>query len=178
MARVPPGHPLSDCLPAVLRMLAKSLSDLQTGKIPPLHLVVSQTLSRPIADYRVPSPSARAATQLQEVGKERRPGQRIKFIYTYGDPGVHAWDLPWPVDPKLIDVGRYTTLMLRAAAAVLQPLGINETDLHHWLYGYGYQTHFHHNPISNTFFLTHLPTDTQNTTAKVNNTLLSITSVF
>jgi DNA polymerase elongation subunit (family B) len=106
-----------------------------------------------MADYRVPSPSARAATQLQEVGKERRPGQRIKFIYTSGDPGVHAWDLPWPVEPKLIDVGRYTTLMLRAAAAVLQPLGVKESDLRGWLLGYGYQTRFHHNRAKNILYL-------------------------
>jgi DNA polymerase-2 len=117
MAAVPKGRPLQSCLPAVLQVLAQNLSDLQEGKIPPTQLIVSQTLSKKTAEYKVLSPAARAVMQLEQAGKERRPGQRIKFIYTYGDPGVHAWDLPQPIDPRMIDLDRYRDLMIRAAAA-------------------------------------------------------------
>ena len=153
MAAVPPRQPLQSCLPAVLQVLSKNLSDLREGKIPPRYLVVSQTLSKPVAAYRVPSPAARAVMQLEQVGKERRPGQRIKFIYTYGESGVHAWDLPQLVDPRAIDVGRYTNLMVRAAAAVLQPLDVKENELFNWLMGYGYQTRFYLNPVGNVLDL-------------------------
>jgi DNA polymerase elongation subunit (family B) len=91
--------------------------------------------------------------QLEEVGKVRRPGQRIKYIYTYGEPGVHAWDLPQPVDTRTIDVGRYAKLMVRAAAAVLQPLDVKENELLNWLMGHGYQTRFHLNPAGNVLGL-------------------------
>jgi DNA polymerase-2 len=145
MAAVPPGRPLQSCLPAVLQVLSESLADLQGGSVPPGHLIVSQTLSRTLAEYRVLSPAARAARQLEQAGKERRPGQRIQFVYTYGEPGVYAWDLPLPVDARTIDTGRYTDLMVRAAAAVLQPLGVKEKELYNWLMGYGYQIRFQFN---------------------------------
>jgi DNA polymerase-2 len=153
MAAVPSGQPLHNCLPTVLHLLSRTLSDLQEGNIPPRYLVVSQTLSKTLPEYRVPSPAARAAMQLEQAGKARRPGQRIKFVYTYGDPGVYAWDLPQPVDPRAIDVGRYTILMLRAAAAVLQPLDIKENELRSWLSGHSYQTRFHLNPTTNVLYL-------------------------
>jgi DNA polymerase-2 len=153
MAAILPGRPLQSCLPTVLQMLSKSLSDLQEGRIPPAQLIVSQTLSKKTAEYRVLSPAARAAIQLEQAGKERRPGQRIKFIYTYGKPGVYAWDLPQPIDPRTIDVSRYMDLMIRAASAVLQPLGIEENELRNWLLGYGYQTRFHLNPAANVICL-------------------------
>jgi DNA polymerase-2 len=151
MAQVPPGQPLQSSLPAVLRLLSKSLSDLQEGKIPPRYLVISQTLSKTVAEYRVPSAAASAVMQLEQNGKERRPGQRIKFIYTCGQPGVHAWDLPLPVDIKTVDVEHYMALMIRAAAAVLQPLGIEENELRNWLLGYSYQTRFYYEAISPQF---------------------------
>ncbi|MFZ0546802.1 MAG: DNA polymerase domain-containing protein [Candidatus Promineifilaceae bacterium] len=153
MAAVPPGQPLQSCLPAVLRMLSKSLSDLQAGKIPPHYLVVSQTLSKTVDEYRVPSPAARAAMQLERAGKERRPGQRIKFIYTYGEPGVYAWDLFQPLNPQSIDTNCYKDLMIRAAAAVLQPLDIEENELRSWLLGYGFQTRFYLIPSTNALCL-------------------------
>jgi hypothetical protein len=35
--------------------------------------------------------------------------------------------------------------MVRAAAAVLQPLGVKEKELYNWLMGYGYQIRFQFN---------------------------------
>ena len=57
-------------------------------------LLLAQRLTREVEDYRSPSPGARAARQLKEVGKIVKPGQRVRFLYTLGRPGVYAWDLP------------------------------------------------------------------------------------
>jgi DNA polymerase-2 len=92
-------------------------------------LLISQTLSRELSEYRTPSPAARAATQLAAVGKNLRPGQRVRFVYTLGEPGVHAWDLPQPPDLRSIDPERYRVLLFRAAATILQPFGVQEQDL-------------------------------------------------
>jgi DNA polymerase-2 len=92
-------------------------------------LLVSLTLSRELSEYRTPSPAARAAAQLAAVGKNLRPGQRVRFVYTLGEPGVHAWDLPKQFDLRSIDQERYRVLLLRAAAAILQPFGLKEDDL-------------------------------------------------
>jgi DNA polymerase-2 len=142
MAKVADGRSLSDCLPEVMSLLRKGLADLQTGRVPIEQLVVSQTLSRTLEEYRVPSPAARAALQLEQVGKVRRPGQRIRFIHTIGEPGVYAWDLPECLDPKTINVAYYSQLLIRAASTVLQPLGLTESVLHDWLLHHTYQPDF------------------------------------
>jgi len=98
-------------------------------------LLVRQKLSRGLDEYRSPSPAARAAAQLQAVGKTLRPGQSVRFIYTLGRPGVYAWNLPEPPNPASVDVSRYTTLLLRAASTVLSPLGVSETGLRDWVAG-------------------------------------------
>ena len=86
-------------LPDVLSMLRERLSALGNQKIPLNELIVTQTLSRELDQYRVPSPVARAALQLQAVGKIMRMGQRIQFLYTTTEQGVHAWDLPDEFNP-------------------------------------------------------------------------------
>jgi DNA polymerase elongation subunit (family B) len=92
-------------------------------------------MSKTLDEYRDPSPAARAAAQLAKIGKTVKQGQRVRFIYTRGDPGVHAWDLPTPPNPAALDVPRYTTLFIRAASSVLQPLGVDEQTLRNWVIG-------------------------------------------
>ncbi len=57
----------------------------------------------------------------------------MRFIFTRGEPGVYAWDLPEPLNPAAVDVERYTRLTLRAAHAILQPLGVDEDVLENWI---------------------------------------------
>jgi DNA polymerase-2 len=119
----------STYLPKVLRLIRKALTRLRTGAVPLEDLLVSLTLSRELSEYRTPSAAARAATQLAAIGKNLRPGQRVRFIYTLGEPGVHAWDLPVPPDVRSVDQERYRVLLLRAASTILQPFGLQEEDL-------------------------------------------------
>jgi hypothetical protein len=67
--------------------------------------------------------------QLQAAGKIMRPGQNVRFLYMRGHPGVHAWDLPQAPDPRALDLARYTTLLVRAAACALQPFGLDEQQV-------------------------------------------------
>jgi DNA polymerase-2 len=113
-------------LPQVVAFLRRRFQALAQGKIPLEELLVTQKLSRELERYRSPSPAARAAAQLAATGVTLRPGQTVRFIFTRGEPGVHAWDLPVSLDPHRVDLGRYRTLLLRAAGAVLQPLGWDE----------------------------------------------------
>ncbi len=129
VSQTPNGRPLSCIVPDLITFLRQQVEDLRNGRIPLPQLLVSQRLSREIEAYRTPSPACRAARQLAAIGKPRRPGQRIRFWFVQGEPGVHAWDLPVAVDTAVLDTDRYTTLLLRAASAVLQPLGISELEL-------------------------------------------------
>ena len=129
LAQAADADALAAYLPEVNRLLRRALAELRSGKVPIPDLLISQKLSRELAEYRTPSPAARAAAQLEATGKHTRPGQRVRFIHTLGEPGVHAWDLPFLPDPRSLDVKRYQVLLLRAAASILQPLGIQEQVL-------------------------------------------------
>jgi DNA polymerase-2 len=129
MAQAPDADHLPEYLPRILALLRRRLANLRLRRVPLEALVVGQKLSRALEEYRSPSPAARAATQLLAAGKSTRPGQRVRLLFTLGEPGVYAWDLPEPPHPGSIDVARYTTLLLRAASAALGPLGFSEEDL-------------------------------------------------
>jgi DNA polymerase elongation subunit (family B) len=118
-----------DCLPGLKRLLRKASADLRRGRVPLAGLLVSQKLSRELDEYRVPSPAARAAAQLEAVGKHLRPGQRVRFLYTLGEPGVRAWDLPDSPDPATVDRRYYQRLLQRAIETVLQPFGLRIASL-------------------------------------------------
>jgi DNA polymerase-2 len=122
-----------ELLPAIVESVRSDICDLYAYRIPVKELAITQTLSRELDKYRVPSPAARAATQLDRIGKDVRPGQRIRFIYTLGEPGVYAWNTPEPPAPEMINLDRYRTLLLRAVHTVLQPFGVDEWMLDNWL---------------------------------------------
>jgi len=122
------GQP-EPCIEKALTLLRRKLDDLRCLRVPLQSLVVGQTLSRELDEYRIPSPPARAAAQLQAAGVQPRAGQRVHFLYTRGTPGVRAWELAEPVNPKTVDVGYYRELMLRAALTVLEPFGMTEAVL-------------------------------------------------
>ena len=116
-ARKDPGQ----ALPAVIRYLQSRLRQLHAHQIPLEDLLIKQRLGRKLEDYRSLPATARAALQLEQIGKHLRPGQRVIFLYTLEEPGVHAWDLDKQPHPASIDLARYQELLLRAAAMVLQP---------------------------------------------------------
>ena len=124
---------LDDCLPAILTLLRQRLAALRAGEVPLEMLLVSQRLSREVEAYKTPSAAARAAQQLQAVGKPRCPGQRVRFLYTRDAPGVYAWNLPQPPHAAMIDAARYADLALRAVQMVLQPWGIRQEWLVAWV---------------------------------------------
>lgn len=129
LARAPDASGLAVYVPQALALLSRRVAQLHAGNVPLEKLVVGQKLSRELAAYRSPSPAARAAAQLQAAGKAVHAGQRIRFLYTLGEPGVYAWDLAEPPDPASLDVGRYKKLLLRAAEAVLEPVGAGQAGL-------------------------------------------------
>jgi DNA polymerase II len=124
---------LANLLPEVLHIVHEKMSALSDRSVPIKELLVTQTLSRELNEYRVFSPAARAAGQLQAIGKDIQMGQRIQFVYTRTKSGVSAWDLTEPFNPHLIDVAKYKELLFRATDEVLQPLGVTKSVLKNWI---------------------------------------------
>ncbi|MEE9599113.1 MAG: DNA polymerase domain-containing protein, partial [Anaerolineales bacterium] len=140
LADAPDAGKLSEQLPRIHSLLQARLAALREHKVPLVELLISQKLSRTLEEYKVLSPAARAAAQLQEIDKTLIPGQRVRFLYTRGKPGVYAWDLPERPDSGMIDTDRYAELLCRAAFTILQPLGVKEQTLRWWMFtnaGYG-----------------------------------------
>jgi DNA polymerase-2 len=134
LAHVSRDAPVDMHLPKILALLRRKLAALRGGRLPLEQLLVAQKLSRTLDEFRTPSPVARAATQLLAVGKTTSPGERVRFLYTRGEPGVYAWNLPQPPDPASVDVDRYSELLLRAATTMLEPFGVSEQLLSQWLF--------------------------------------------
>jgi DNA polymerase-2 len=127
LAKAPDASQLTEYLPEINVLLQRRLAALRRRQVPLEMLLVSQKLSRSLEEYRCPSNVARAAAQLQAVGKTVRPGQRVQFLYTLGEPGVYAWDSPQPPNPLIVDVDRYCRLLLRAANTILDPIHTEAT---------------------------------------------------
>lgn len=120
---------------AVLSMFQARCQALYDRTIPLEEMLVTQTLSRELVDYRVLSPVARAAKELQGLGKDVHMGQRIQFLYTQTKYGVSAWDGFDAQSIHLVDVLKYKELLFRAAHEIFQPLGVSKSVLKNWLYG-------------------------------------------
>ena len=120
--------------PEILSILQKRISALDHRAVPIQELLITQTLSRELSEYRVPSTAARAACQLQAAGRNMQMGQRIQFVYTRTKQRVHAWDLPESIDPTWIDTARYKELLFRAVYEIIQPLGVTERVLRNWMF--------------------------------------------
>jgi DNA polymerase II len=125
---------LETLFPEILSLLHDRISALSDRKIKIRELLVTQTLSRELSEYRVLSSAARAASQLLGNGKSAQMGQKIQFIYTKTKQGVWAWDLSEMLRPTWIDTTKYKELLFRAVYEVLEPLGVTESVLNNWLY--------------------------------------------
>lgn len=122
LAKAPDADGLKDVLPKARAFVRKQMEALRARDVPVEKLLVSQKLSRELGEYSSPSPAARAVWQMQAAGKTVRPGQRVRFLFTLGKPGVRAWDVPEQPDVRCIDVGRYRTMVERAVETVLDPI--------------------------------------------------------
>ncbi|HPH94606.1 MAG TPA: DNA polymerase domain-containing protein [Anaerolineaceae bacterium] len=133
LAQAEDARDLPALIPGALELARQALLSLRRGEVPAADLLTTQRLSREVKAYAAPSPAARAALQLLALGRELRPGQRVRFLWMRGWPGVHAWDQPTPPNLAALDLPRYETLLLRAMESVLQPLGVQSEGLRIWL---------------------------------------------
>jgi DNA polymerase II len=127
LARSADAEHMENCQAQVRSLLRRRVAVLRSGRVPLESLVTSLNVSRELGAYRGVSRAAAALAQLQACGKHLRPGQRVRILYTLGRPGVSAWDLPIPPDPRTINIAYYKKLLLEAARTVLEPvLGVED----------------------------------------------------
>jgi len=119
-AKATNANKLMDCLPEVQALIHNKQIDLRLGCVPLEKLIVHQTVSRNLNEYRSPSPASVALGQLENAGKSLRPGQPVRLLYTLGIPRARAWDLPNAPDPRTVNIARYRRLLTRAVDTILE----------------------------------------------------------
>lgn len=124
---------LQQSLPEALRFLLRSYKGLRQGKVSIEDLVVHKRMGRELDAYKVASPAAMAARQLEQLGKPARLGQRMPLVYTLGKPNVQAWHVQVYIDPRSVNYAYYRRLLIRAASSILQPFGMTEQILEDYL---------------------------------------------
>ena len=122
LAKAPGANNLKDRLPEIRKLIQDKQSDLCLGRIPIEKLIVHQTVSCNLNEFKSLSPASTALGQLVSAGKPLRPGQSIRLIYARGIPRACAWDTPGEVDSRTVNIPRYQRLLGRAVEAVLEPI--------------------------------------------------------
>jgi DNA polymerase-2 len=120
---------IQQLLPNAENLVEKKALQLRKRQVPLDQLVVRQRISRDLSGYKPPPPAARALKQLNSVGKTKKPGQSIKFLFVNSKDGVFAWDLPYKASPEMISVIVYEKLLRRAANSILSPFIKNTLPL-------------------------------------------------
>jgi DNA polymerase-2 len=132
---------LEGCIQESFDYYQQALQNLKAGLVLPEQLVINGKVSYALEAYKASTASVRAAKQLQNAGMTVRPGMRVRFVYTRGEPDVVAWDLGVKVEPAAIDSDKYIELLIRAASSVLSPFGISVNILREWSLSDGLQLH-------------------------------------
>ena len=81
-----PGE-LAALRPELEEMAEASASASGKGGINPQELVITRVLSQPVADYKVDTPTALAARQLENAGIHIQPGEKVRYVHREGKRG-------------------------------------------------------------------------------------------
>lgn len=122
LASAPDAGHLNSYLSEIRSLIREKQTALRLGLVPPEKLVVHQTVSKTMKEYRTPVPAFCALEQLAQTGKTLRPGQTVRLIHTLGFPPAQAWDAQKDFDSRRINRKRYRLLLDRAINAVLEPI--------------------------------------------------------
>jgi DNA polymerase elongation subunit (family B) len=119
--------------PAELAGLRPELEDLaegyrqrlREGDLSPQELVITRVLSQPVAEYRVDTPTALAARQLENAGIHLDPGEKVRYVHLEkrGPKETRVQAAPFLDSLAPYDAEIYLELLNRAIDEVLLPFG-------------------------------------------------------
>jgi DNA polymerase elongation subunit (family B) len=107
--------------PELEEMAAGFRQRLKEGGINPQELVITRVLSQALSDYRVDTPTALAARQLQQAGVQIRPGEKVRYVQRErrGPKELRVQAAPFLEDLEGYDTTTYLELLERAVVEVL-----------------------------------------------------------
>ena len=99
---------------------------LREGRVRPQDLVITRVLSQKVEDYKVDTPTALAARQLQAAGIHLQPGEKVRYVHAEpkgGPKETRIQAAPFLDTLDDYDVGFYLELLERAIEEVMLPFG-------------------------------------------------------
>jgi DNA polymerase elongation subunit (family B) len=132
MFRYPTLANVRTALPEILGILEDALIRLRAGDVEAADLVITNTLSQEVSEYRHNTVQAITARTLDRHGVQLHPGEAVQFVIMNAgakvpEDRVRPYALlgtDWNYDTET-----YATLLLRAAATILELFGYSETRL-------------------------------------------------
>jgi DNA polymerase elongation subunit (family B) len=112
--------------PELMEMAEGFRQRLREGSIRPQDLVITRVLSQKVEDYKVDTPTALAARQLEAAGIHRQPGEKLRYVHVEkkGAPKeCRVQAAPFLDTLDDYDVGHYLDLLERAIEEVMLPFG-------------------------------------------------------
>jgi DNA polymerase-2 len=97
---------------------------LREGRVRPLDLVITRVLSQKVEDYKVDTPTALAARQLQAAGIHLQPGEKVRYVHAEkkgGPKEIRIQAAPFLDTLDDYDVGFYLNLLERAVEEIMLP---------------------------------------------------------
>ena len=95
---------------------------LREGSIKPRDLVITRVLSQEVADYKVDTPTALAARQLEAAGLHLHPGEKVRYVHAEkkgGPKETRVQAAPFIETLDGYDVDLYLELLERAIEEVM-----------------------------------------------------------
>jgi DNA polymerase-2 len=99
---------------------------LREGGVRPRDLVITRVLSQPVAEYRVETPTALAAKQLEQAGIHLQPGEKVRYVHRERKGGPKECRIaaaPFLESLDDYDAGHYLELLERALEEVMLVFG-------------------------------------------------------
>ncbi len=119
-------------LPAAVQVVRAHAERIRSGSVPLSDLEILNTLSKDHDQYESNLVQVSAIRQLAEEGLELVAGQTVSYVITNYGSRVQSERVK-PVDltdeHTRYDRERYTTLLLKGAASILEPFGLDERAL-------------------------------------------------
>jgi DNA polymerase I len=113
----------------VLRTLREWLRELDHGAVDPTRLLIRNRVSKSLANYTQSTRNVAALERSQAQGIETHPGQDVAYVVVEDTKSSRDRVRLAHESIEDYDTAFYRDRAIRAAAAVLSPLGVRETDI-------------------------------------------------
>ncbi|MGD0826798.1 MAG: DNA polymerase domain-containing protein [Desulfobaccales bacterium] len=123
MAGAGTAQELAALRPELEEMAAGFRQRLREGSIKPRDLVITRVLSQKVADYKVDTPTALAARQLENAGIHIQPGEKVRYVHAEKKGGPKECRIqaaPFLETLDDYDVKLYLELLERAIEEILK----------------------------------------------------------